>query len=202
MHPRWFIVSMVLAAWQPGLVHGQTGAAEKLLTGTAAFGDWRTDEPGIRRRITPRDLPAPFASRSASNFGSLVRGPGNAQPKVPPGFAIRLFAEGLEGPRIIRTAPNGDIFVAESNAGRIRVLRPSVEGDSARQVEAFATGLNAPFGIAFHPGGPDPEWVYVANTDAVVRFAYRSGDLQARGRPEPVASIPGGRGHWTRDVAF
>jgi hypothetical protein len=87
-------------------------------------------------------------------------------------------------------------------AGRVRVLRPSADGRKAEQVEIFAAGLNRPFGINFYPPGPDPQWVYVANTDSVVRFPYRNGDLKARGAPEVVvAQLPSG-GHWTRDIVF
>jgi len=97
-------------------------------------------------------------------------------------------------------APNGDVFVAESSAGRIRVLRPS--GNGAAQPSLFASGLHYPFGIAFYPAGADPQWVYVGNTDAVVRFPYRNGDLAARGAAEVVVPhLPVG-GHSTRDVAF
>ncbi len=101
------------------------------------------------------------------------------KPIVPNGFEVNLFASGLAGPRIIRTAPNGDVFVAESGAGRIRVLRGS--GGETAQASEFASGLTYPFGIAFYPPGPDPQWVYVGDTDAVLRFPYRSGDLTARG---------------------
>lgn len=119
---------------------------------------------------------------------------------MPAGFEVSLFAEGLDEPRLIRAAPNGDIFVAESSADRVRVLR-TADGGKPRS-EVFASGLNAPFGIAFYPPGPDPEWVYVADTGSVVRFAYRNGDFAARGRPETVVPrLPTG-GHYTRDVAF
>ena len=90
-----------------------------------------------------------------------------------------MFASGLSHQRLIRVAPNGDVFVAESEAGRVRVLRPN-RGQPA-SASVFADGLHGPFGIAFYPPGRDPEWVYVANTNSVVRFAYRSGDLKARG---------------------
>jgi glucose/arabinose dehydrogenase len=196
------MVAFTFAALLPVLLVGQSVSAQKVLTGSAAFGDWHADEPGLRRLIAPRDLPQPFATRSATNFGRIAKRPADAQLKVPPGFAVRLFAGALDEPRIVRVAPNGDIFVAESSAGRIRVLRPSDKNDAPSQTEAFATGLREPFGIAFYPSGPNPEWVYVANTDQVVRFAYRPGDMRARGRPETIANIPGGRGHWTRDIAF
>ena len=104
----------------------------------------------------------------------------------------------------MRTAPNGDIFAAESSAGRIRVLRPSADGSKAEQMEVFASGLKRPFGINFYPANAQPEWVYVANTDSVVRFPYRTGDLKARGEAEVVvAKLPSAdRGHWTRDIVF
>src|SRR6202035_5713779 len=122
------------------------------------------------------------------------------KPVVPPGFEVTLFAEGLDQPRLIRAAPNGDIFVAESAAGRVRVLRPSQYGKPRGEV--FASGLSEPFGISFYPPGADPQWVYVANTNSVVRFPYRNGDLDARGRPESIVpKLPTG-GHWTRDVVF
>ncbi len=114
---------------------------------------------------------------------------------------------GSPNPRLIRAAPNGDVFVAESARGEILVLRgPTPDGRAAHR-ETFARGLDRPFGIAFYPPGGDPQWVYVAETDAVVRFPYRSGDLRARGAKQKLATLPGGGllrggGHWTRDVAF
>jgi glucose/arabinose dehydrogenase len=101
-------------------------------------------------------------------------------------------------------APNGDVFVAESNQGRIRVLRAADGAVHAEQVSVFATGVTRPFGIAFYPPGPEPHWVYVAETNAVVRFPYVSGDLVARGSPETIVPklTDSGGGHWTRDVAF
>ena len=173
----------------------------KVLTGQAAFGDWHTQAPGVRRHIKPQDLPPPYATRSASNTPQVVAARGG-QLHAPPGFDVKLFAQGLHGPRAIRTAPNGDIFVAESEAGRIRVLRPSADGASAGENQIFASGLREPFGIAFYPNNGAPQWVYVANMDSVVRFPYRNGDLQASGKPEVIVShLPAG-GHWTRDIAF
>ena len=175
-------------------------AQTRLLEGAAAFGDWRADSPGTRRLIRPQDLPAPNLAASASNFVGVVRRTNEQKPIVPNGFEVNLFASGLSGPRLIRVAPNGDVFVAESGAGRVLVLRPSSRG--AAQSSTFASGLRGPFGIAFYPLGLDPEWVYVANTDSVVRFPYRSGDLTARSPAETVVPhLPSG-GHSTRDVAF
>jgi glucose/arabinose dehydrogenase len=185
----------------PLLAYAQSG---NVPTGKAAFNDWQSEVPGVRRLITPQDLPPPFATESVRNRMQLVAEPGNRQPKTVPGFEVKLFAKGLEAPRLMRSAPNGDIFVAESSAGRIRVLRPGPDGSSAEQMEVFASGLKRPFGINFYPANGQPEWVYVANTDSVVRFPYRSGDLKARGAAEViVAKLPTAeRGHWTRDVVF
>jgi glucose/arabinose dehydrogenase len=174
-----------------------------LLEGNAAYGDWRSDAPGVRRHISASDLPAPYASQSAENSAILVGRPADALLKVPLGFQVKLFASGLDGPRLIRVAPNGDIFIAESWAGRIRVLRASGGGNELSHNEIFASGLKLPFGIAFYPGGNDPQWVYVANTDSVVRFRYRNGDLHANEVAETVVPIlPNGGDHWTRDIAF
>jgi glucose/arabinose dehydrogenase len=172
------------------------------------FSDYRQQQPGTVHKITISDLPAPFASTSVDNGPRLVRRPANAWPKAPAGFQVSLYTEGLENPRLIRAAPNGDLFLAESRPGRVRVLR-GVGGNGRPVVtEVFASGLRQPFGIAFYPPGPEPRYVYVANTDSVVRFPYRNGDLKARGAAETVVpNLPsGGRlrggGHWTRDLAF
>jgi glucose/arabinose dehydrogenase len=195
-------VSLVLVH-ATGTAQAQSGAGN-VVTGRAAFGDFRTDAPGVRRHITAGDLPQPFATETPRNRVEVVAKPADAQLKVPAGFEIRQFAAGLDGPRLMRTAPNGDIFVAESNGGRIRVLRPSADGAAAEQNEIFATGLQRPYGIAFYPNNANPEWVYVGNTGSVVRFPYRNGDLKSRGEAEVVvAKLPTAeRGHWTRDIVF
>jgi glucose/arabinose dehydrogenase len=129
--------------------------------------------------------------------------PSGAVPQAPAGVTVSLFTDKLEEPRLIRVAPNGDIFVAESTAGRIRVLRAGGDGGTPTEVATFADGLDAPFGIAFYPPGPDPQFVYVGDTDAVLRFPYRNGDMKARGAPEALVHDRwSSGGHWTRDVAF
>ncbi len=178
--------------------------AQPVLTGQAAFTDWRADAPGIRRLIEPADLPAPYASRSASNTPSVMAPPRGALPKAPPGFTVQRFAEGLENPRLVRVAPNGDIFIAESTPGRIRVLRAADGASAPSRNEVFAEGLELPFGIAFYPPGPEPRWVYVATLNTVVRFPYRPGELRAAGPAQtiiPQLTAPGGY-HVTRDVQF
>jgi glucose/arabinose dehydrogenase len=180
----------------------------KLLKGEGAYGDWREDAPGVRRLITPSDLPNPYATKSADNDAHVVSRPGNAWPQALPGFKVDQIATGLSEPRLIRTAPNGDLFIAESQKGRIRLLRGIRADGRAQTVEVFAVGLNKPFGIAFYPPGANPQFVYLANTGNVVKFPYQNGDLKARGKAQTVvAAIPGGGllhggGHWTRDIAF
>jgi glucose/arabinose dehydrogenase len=179
--------------------HAQSGGQT---AAPAVFGDWRDDAPGKRHHITADQLPAPFASPSVRNNTKVVSKPADAQLKVPACFKIEPFASGLEGSRIVRVAPNGDVFVSESREGRIKVLRPAANSAAVEKTEVFAEGLNRPFGIAFYPP-ENPQWVYVANTDSVVRFAYRGGDMEAAGKPETVITkLPANKGHWTRDVAF
>ena len=178
-----------------------------VLTGPAAFTDYKTQQPGVFRRITVADLPQPYASKSVDNGPDLVARPADAWPRALPGFKVELYAGDLKNPRLLRTAPNGDVFLAESSAGDVKVFRGISHDGKAEQVQVFASGLTQPFGIAFYPPGPDPQWVYVANTDWVVRFPYRDGDLKARGPAQKLAELPGGGrlrggGHWTRDIAF
>jgi glucose/arabinose dehydrogenase len=173
------------------------------LTSAAAFGDWQSDIPGLRRIIRPEDLPKPGATPSVANFPHVVPRPSTAVPQAPPGFKVELFAEGLSEPREMRVAPNGDIFIAETRAGRIRVLR-AADGASKPSVnEIFASGLNQPFGIAFFPGGAKPQWVYVANMDSIVRFPYAGRETKASRKPDIiVAGLPSGGAHTTRNLIF
>jgi glucose/arabinose dehydrogenase len=177
-------------------------ADQPLLTGKDAFGDWKADKPGVRRLIRPQDLQAPFVTESASNGPGVAERPEGANPVVLPGFTAELIASGIANPRVVRVAPNGDLFVANSNDDEIRVYRLGKGSAKPVQKAIFASNLSRPYGIAFYPPGDKPQWVYVANSDSVVRFAYRDGDLKASGEPETIVSgIPSG-GHWTRDIAF
>jgi glucose/arabinose dehydrogenase len=204
---RLFAAALLLAPLaQSTSASAQSNSAQpgSVLTGKAAFSDWTAEAPGVRRHIKAGDLPAPFTTESIRNRVEVVVNPGGGQLKAPPGFDVKLFAKGLDKPRLMRTAPNGDIFVAESDKGQIRVLRPSADGASAEKMEIFATGLERPFGINFYPNNSKPEWVYVANSGSVVRFPYQDGDLKARGAAEViVAKLPtADRPHWTRDLVF
>jgi glucose/arabinose dehydrogenase len=118
-----------------------------------------------------------------------------------------MYTTGLDQPRLIRTAPNGDLFVALSYQNKILVFRGVGPDGKPQQSSVFADNLSQPFGIRFYPSGPNPKWVYIGNTDSVVRFPYKNGDLKATGPAEHLTDLPGGGklrggGHWTRDIAF
>jgi glucose/arabinose dehydrogenase len=167
-------------------------------------GDWQNAAPGVKHHLTLADLPRPFATRSAGNGPHIVPQPANAVLSVPKGFSVRQFASGFSNPRIVRVAPNGDIFIAETARNRIHVLRAAEGADAPSENQIFAEGLDRPFGIAFYPAGDNPQWMYVANNNSVVRFAYRNGDLKATGSPQVIVPrlTDSGGGHSTRDVAF
>lgn len=204
MMKRAPIASLVWAACST-LAMAQALDLDKLprLTGLAPD-DWQEAVPGAQHYITVADLPAPYATPSAGNFPSIVPRPANATPAVPPGFTVSLFASGLTNPRIVRVAPNGDIFVSETAANRIRVFRADDGADRPATNRVFASELNRPFGIAFYPAGDDPRWIYVALNNSVVRIPYRNGDLGAAGAVQvvvPTLSSTSG-GHTTRDIVF
>ena len=183
---------------------------DSLLTGKAAMGDWTADAPGVRRKITVQDLPAPSSNILSINSPRVIGRPENAQLQVPSGFKIDLYASGFRDPRFLLSAPNGDLFVTESRRDQIKVLRDAKGGGKPDITEIFAErDLNKPFGIAFFPPGNEPQFLYVANTDGIIRFPYRNGDLKARGPAEKLgAHLSGGAarlrsgGHWTRDIVF
>jgi glucose/arabinose dehydrogenase/mono/diheme cytochrome c family protein len=207
---RWQIVNYLraLGGSKPGSPRVRTSPTDAAVAGVGApppkapFTDYRFEKPGTIRKITLKDLPAPFATSSAGNGPEVVPRPENAWPHVLPGFKVEQYATGLNNPRLIRTAPNGDLFVAESEPGDIRVYRGITAEGKPGQAEIFATGLNQPFGINFYPPGPNPQWVYVGNTDSIVRFPYQNGDLKPRGPSEHLADVPGGHNHRTRDIQF
>ncbi|MFZ3321508.1 MAG: PQQ-dependent sugar dehydrogenase [Usitatibacter sp.] len=177
-----------------------TGSAvAQVLKGPEAFGDWKSDKPGVRRFITVQDLPGVTLASTADT--GVVDRPADAAPRVPDGFVVESFATGFRQPRAMRVAPNGDLFVADSKANEIVVYRMGSDGKASAH-EVFAKGLHQPYGIAFYPPGADPQWVYIGNSNSVVRFPYKTGEMKATGKAETiVAQIPSVH-HWTRDLAF
>lgn len=173
----------------------------------SVFYDFHAENPGTVHKIPLADLPAPHATKSAVNPPDMSPRPADAIPKTSPGFQVNVYADGLDEPRELRAAPNGDVFLAESDKGEITIFRGVSKDGKAEQTSTFATGLHQPFGIGFYPPGNNPQWVYVADTDSVKRFPYRNGDMKARGAAKTVVKeiFPGAssaHGHWTRDLAF
>lgn len=218
-------IGLFVAAGTIKLLLGEANP-KNVLKGRSAFVSSIAVKPGVFRKITPADLPKPFSSESVSTKSRIVPRPAGMLPQAPAGFKVGLFSDGLVVPRVIRVAPNGDIFVVETQAGRVRVFRGISADGKPRESSVFATGFHEPYGMVFYPLGENPQWLYVANTDSVVRYAYKSGDLKATGKPEVViAKLPSSRsrdenawraydlavasgkappdhGHWTRDLAF
>lgn len=222
---------LICAEVTAALVSAGSLSCQQVVTGPAAYADWSQQKPGVMRKITSADLPAPFATESVDNGPQVIARPKDAWPIAPAGFKVELYAGGDAAkpmqrsddirqtygptsgtfvmPRVVRTAPNGDLFVADSQAGSIFVLRGASPEGKAEKVSKFATSLDHPFGIAFYPSGPNPKYVYVGTATQIVRFPYKSGELKAENNtPQTVVpNIPGyaqlrGGGHWTRDVVF
>jgi glucose/arabinose dehydrogenase len=185
------------------IASAQTGDVR---TGAAAFSDWKADAPGVRRLIRPSDLPLPLTGTDdeTPDFRSnakVVDPPQGMLPKVPDGFAVEVFGSGFKQPRTMRIAPNGDIFLSESGSGRVLLFRASGASGASAKAELFAENLDRPYGIVFQPP-TDPQYVYVAAANQVVRYPYRSGEIKAAGPAEVViGNIPTKR-HWTRDLAI
>jgi glucose/arabinose dehydrogenase len=142
-------------------------------------------------------LPPPFATKSAGNGPSRVKVPDGFLPTVPPGFHVNVFAREFKYVRFLATALNGDIFVADTGAGQVDVLRDPQHTGGATQREVFAGDLKRPFGIAFHG-----DYVYIGNTGEVVRFRYNQQTSKRTGDAEHILDLPPYGGHSTRTLAF
>jgi len=156
------------------------------------------DQPGTRHLIRPQDLPKPYYVKSKITTPVIIKGQ-VAPLKVPPGFKVNVFAAGLQSPRNLAVAPNGDVFVVESYRGRISLLRVTDGSKRADRKYVFAKDLSLPYGIALHGN-----YVYAANTNGIVRFPYKVGQTEAASKEMVIEGIPG-KGyhqHWTRNLAF
>jgi glucose/arabinose dehydrogenase len=204
------ITILVAATLLPVALH-----AQQTITGDAAFADYTLQEPGVMHKITSADLSAPFATESVDNGPNLINRPSNAWPIAPAGFKVQFYAGGDAAkpmqrsddirktysptsgtfvmPRVIHTAPNGDLFLADSQAGSIFVLRGVTADGKAESVSEFAFGLDHPFGIAFYPAGPNPRSIYVGTATEIGRFPYKSGELKAETNTPDIVipDIPG-----------
>jgi glucose/arabinose dehydrogenase len=170
--------------------------------------------------VLAQQLPQPFDTPWFRKPTRTVPMPDGHVLSVPTGFRVSIFADGLQLPRFMALAPNGDVFVAEPvrNAARITVLRDADNDGIAEVRETFAADLNRPFGLAFWQN-----YLYVGNNDSIVRFTYVPGQLKAVGVPERIVDLPPsdaaldedtarrlkidisqtrGYNHWTRNVIF
>ncbi|HVO98521.1 MAG TPA: PQQ-dependent sugar dehydrogenase [Bryobacteraceae bacterium] len=207
---RWIAVTAGIGIAAALLAYASKTDGMNVITGQKAFTNTASLRPGLARKITAQDLPQPNAPgifSRLSMYATVGLGrngarPENAIPKAPAGFKVDLFVwSGLMIPRQIRRAPNGDIFMADTGAGTVRIYRGITAEGKPRESSVYAS-LPAAFGMDFYPPGPNPQWVYVSNTTMVVRYAYKNGDLKASGEPEKlISNIPGG-GHSTRDLVF
>lgn len=151
-------------------------------------------------QIDPNSLPKPFATESASRSSRIIPQPKDAKLSVPSGFKINVFAEGnFTYPRMMALAPNGDVFVADSYADSVVVLRDKNKDGAAEERFTFSDNLSQPFGIAFFK-----DWLYIANTESIVRFRYKPGQTKAEGAPEKLIELTEGgyNQHWTRNIIF
>lgn len=157
------------------------------------------DVPGQRFSISVASLPKPYATPAVDNTSELVPRPAGAVPKAPDGFAVSVFAADVPNARWITVAPNGDVFLAESDSGKVVVLRPSPDGTRAARISTYASGFAQPHGLAIHDGA-----LYVADTKSLWRLRYVEGALKSTGKPVHIAdTTPAqGVGHFTRDIAF
>jgi glucose/arabinose dehydrogenase len=161
--------------------------------------DSRTSKLG-HHEIKPAGLPPAKVVQAPPNFPRVVPRPAGAELNLPPGFRIDLYVEGgFQRPRWAVQAANGDVFVSDDRAGNLTVLRDANGDGKVDERFEFATGLMQPFGMAFWR-----DYLYVGNTNAVVRFKYKPGQTKADGPAEKIADLPGTgyREHWTRNLAF
>jgi glucose/arabinose dehydrogenase len=178
--------------------------------------------------LAQQNLPkVPDVTEAKPNFGSVVPRAEAAMPKAPAGFSVELYADNVPGARMMEFAPNGDLFVSQPAQNAIMVLRDTNKDGKPEERFTFAQGpapaargqggpapaaagpggpgrgapgpveLLQPFGLAFQPG-----FLYVGNTNSIVRYKYTPGDTKAAGAPEKLRDLNGGGNHFTRNVIF
>jgi len=212
-HYRWIAltggIGIAAALW----LYAAKTDGMNVVTGPKAFTNTASLSPGLTRKITEQDLPQPNTPAMlprvkmyvnlATGFARRGKRPENAIPKAPAGFKVDIYvASGLANPRQMRRAPNGDIFMADTGGGIVRIFR-GITADGKPQESSVYASLPDAFGVNFYPPGPNPQWVYVTNTSTLVRYAYKNGDLKATEEPEKlITDIPADGGHSTRDIVF
>jgi len=187
-------------------VKGKAQPARAVLASPAAApgaDHWSADHPGRIHEVLASALPPPFATPSAGNGPQTVARPQGVMPAVPAGFKVNLWTTDPDRGRLMTKAPNGDLFISSMPKRLIKVFRSST-GETADTISTFASGMNRPFGFAFWPVGPNPQYLYVAYVDSIVRFPYKNGDLVASAAPEVIvpALIAAPGAHTTRTLTF
>ncbi|MGH6878309.1 MAG: PQQ-dependent sugar dehydrogenase [Rhizomicrobium sp.] len=174
-------------------------AAASLVLSLGVSSAWAADVPGQRFSISAASLPKPYATPAVDNTSQVVPRPAGGLPKAPAGFAVLVFAANVPHARWMTVAPNGDVFLAESDAGKVVVLRPSADGTHAARISTYASGFAQPHGLAIRNGS-----LYVADTKAIWRLRYADGALKTTATRVHVADTtpPQGVGHFTRDIVF
>ena len=193
--PKLLALSIIVSASLPAF-------SATCQTGQAALTDWTGDAPGVCRHIQNSDIPAPpqgtDPEKSVAKPITIVPVPDKALPKVPEGFNVEVFATGLKTPRTLRAAPNGDLFLSEVGTGRVLVYKA---GQPNATPDVFAEGLDRPYGIVFYPA-KNPQYVYVAASNQVVRYPYKKGDVKASAPAKVIVANISNSRHWTRDLAI
>ena len=173
-----------IKAVTPAVSTASTASNASNANNTSNEEHWSDDQPGRIHAVRMADLPPPFASASAGNNPKTVPRPQGVLPSVPANFAVNLWATDPDRGRVMAKAPNGDIFISSTTKRLIKVFRSST-GATADKISVFADKLDRPFGFAFWPAGPNPQYLYVANVNSIIRFPYKNGDLVA-GAPAEV----------------
>ncbi|RZJ67470.1 MAG: sorbosone dehydrogenase family protein [Flavobacterium sp.] len=183
------------------------------------------EEQPMEKVAENKMLPKPFATESVTNYSDVIGWKENETPKAPNGFTVAKYAGGFENPRWMYVLPNGDVVVAEANSNysvakqvgakiigagksnnvsksvdRLTLLRDADKDGIPEVREVFATkeqGLNQPLGMLVIG-----DWFYVANTNAVLRFPYKSGQTKLEGVGKKLVDLPEGKvnRHWTRNL--
>ncbi|RYF73016.1 MAG: sorbosone dehydrogenase family protein, partial [Cytophagaceae bacterium] len=176
----------------------------------------------VETAIGPLELPAPYTSKSSTKFSKVIGWADGQMPTAPEGFVVTEYARDLVNPRWAYVAPNGDVFVSEANtektgvkktaasvsgqassqrfdesANRVTLFRDTNGDGKPDQRTVFLTGLNQPFGMLVLG-----DHFYVANTNALLRFPYKSGETKLTSKPDTILKLPAGgyNNHWTRNL--
>jgi len=198
-----------------------------ILTLLIAYSSWaQTSHDSVQRREYGKsiELVAPKATKSSMNFSKVIGWPDSLKPIAPTGFKVEKFTSGMENPRWIMVAGNGDIFIVESatvkttiikvrdkiigkdnadnvdkyySANRITLFRDKNKDGIADESHIFLENLNQPLGMLILNG-----YFYVANTDALWRFPYTQGQDSITEKGEKILDLPAGRynQHWARNL--